>query len=82
MEDLSYTDIALTSPLYCKEESAKTVEHETVWHNPWESDGESTENSSAAWRKKWNNYLSFFFLSHNCPKVRVYLAVDMHDLLQ
>lgn len=30
LEDVFYTDRALTTPLYCKEESAQTEEHDTV----------------------------------------------------
>lgn len=54
LKDVSYTNAALTTPLYCKAESAQTGEHDRIWHTLLKSDGEGTENSSAARGEKWN----------------------------
>lgn len=54
LEDVFYTDRALTTPLYCKEESAQTEEHDTVWYELFQNNGEGTEHSSSTQGEKWN----------------------------
>lgn len=57
LEDVFYTDRALTTPLYCKEESAQTEEHDTVWHELFQNNGEGTEHNSSAQGEKWNKII-------------------------